>query len=375
MKRFRFLSPAWVLGAVVALAPAFSQAAGSFIGPLTVKPGPLTNPGNGDINPYGVAVVPRSTGKLVKGHVLVSNFNNSMNLQGTGTTISDIAPDGTVKLFAEISASELPGPCPGGIGLTTALSVLRSGWVIVGSLPTSDGTSATAAAGCLLVLNDRGKVVETLSGWRFGVQINGPWDMTALDLDDVAELFVTNVLNGTVAADSDVSQPGKVVNQGTVVRIILFVPDHGRPREVLRTVVGSGFGERTDPAALVIGPTGVALNDDGDLYVADTLLNRIAKISDAVVRFSSAGTGKTVSENGSLNGPLGLAVAPDGHILTVNSNDGNIVETTPKGSQVAFKFIDTSMLGAGTLFGLAIAPNQQGVYFVDDGDNTLDLLH
>jgi NHL repeat-containing protein len=373
MKRFRFLSPAWMLGAVVALAPAFSH--GSFIGPLTVKPGPLTNPGNGDINPYGVAVVPRSTGKLVKGHVLVSNFNNSKNLQGTGTTISDVAPDGTVKLFAEINASELPGPCPGGVGLTTALSVLRSGWVIVGSLPTSDGTSATAAAGCLLVLNDRGKVVETLSGWRFGVQINGPWDMTALDLDDVAELFVTNVLNGTVAADPNVALPGNVVDQGTVVRIILYVPDHGRPQEVLRTVVGSGFGERTDPLALVIGPTGVALNDDGDLYVADTLLNRIAKISNAVVRFSSAGVGKTVSENGSLNGPLGLAVAPNGHILTVNSNDGNIVETTPKGSQVAFKFIDTSGMGAGTLFGLAIAPNQQGVYFVDDGDNTLDLLH
>ena len=377
MKRLRFLSPAWLLGAVVALAPAFAHAASPFIGPLRLKAGPPTNPGNGDINPYGVAVVPRSRGKLVKGHVLVSNFNDSGNAQGTGTTISDISPDGTVKLFAEIRADELPGPCPGGIGLTTALSVLRSGWVIVGSLPTSDGTSATAAAGCLLVLNDRGKVVETLSGWRFGVQINGPWDMTALDLDDVAELFVTNVLNGTVAADPDVAKPGNVVNQGTVVRIILFVPDHGRPREVLRTVVGSGFGERTDPGALVIGPTGVALNDDGDLYVADTLLNRIAKISDAVVRFSSAGTGKTVSVNGALNGPLGLAVAPNGHILTVNANDGNIVETTPRGSQVAVKFIDTSHSpnnGAGTLFGLAITPNQEGVYFVDDGDNTLDRL-
>jgi hypothetical protein len=375
MKRFKVLSPAWLLGAVVALAPAFARAASPFIGPLTVTPGPLTNPGNGDINPYGVAVVPRSTGKLVKGHVLVSNFNNSDNHQGTGTTISDVAPDGSVKRFAEISASRLPGPCPGGIGLTTALSVLRSGWVIVGSLPTTDGTSATAAAGCLLVLNDRGKVVETLSGWRFGVQINGPWDMTALDLGNVAELFVTNVLNGTVAADPDVNQPGNVVNQGNVVRIILFVPDHGRPQEVLRTVVGSGFGERTDPGALVIGPTGVALNDAGDLYVADTLLNRIAKISNAVARFSSASTGKTVSANGALNGPLGLALAPNGNILTVNANDGNIVETTPHGSQVAVKFIDTSNMGAGTLFGLALTPNQKGIYFVDDGDNTLDLLH
>jgi hypothetical protein len=51
------------------------------------------------------------------------------------------------------------------------------------------------------------------------------------------------------------------------------------------------------------------------------------------------------------------------------------VETTPLGSQVAMKTIDTSGAGAGTLFGLAVAPNAAGVYFVDDGDNTLDFLH
>ena len=68
-----------------------------------------TVPSNGDVNPYGVAVVPRSTGALVSGHILVSNFNNSNNLQGTGTTIVDISPNGTLKVFAQISASGLPG--------------------------------------------------------------------------------------------------------------------------------------------------------------------------------------------------------------------------------------------------------------------------
>jgi hypothetical protein len=37
--------------------------------------------------------------------------------------------------------------------------------------------------------------------------------------------------------------------------------------------------------------------------------------------------------------------------------------------------IDTSGAGAGTLFGLAVKPGGKGIYFVDDGDNTLDLLH
>jgi NHL repeat len=174
---------------------------------------------------------------------------------------------------------------------------------------------------------------------------------------------------------ADPSVPGLVVNKGTVVRILLFIPAYGNPREVLRTVVGSGFPERTDPGALVVGPTGVALDDDGSLYVADTQNNRIAKIPQAVTRFNSAGIGKTVSTNGSLNQPLGIAVAPNQNILAVNAGDGNIVEITPFGSQVAVKDIDTSGAGGGTLFGLAITPDRKGLYFVDDGDNTLDLLH
>ncbi len=350
--------------------------ADSFIGPLSVTKGPFTVPANGDINPYGVAVVSRTSGKLIRGHVLVSNFNNASNLQGTGTTIVDIAPDGTLGVFADIKAANLPGPCPGGIGLSTALSVLRNGWVIVGSLPTKDGTSATAKAGCLLVLNNQGRVVETISGTQFGVRINGPWDMTALDLGDIAELFVTNVLNGTVAAN------GNVVHRGTVVRIILAVPgedgrghDSRMPLELLRTVIGSGFEERTDSAALVIGPTGLGLAPNGTLYVADTLPNRIAAIPDAAFRFDSAGIGHTVTSGGNLNQPLGVAIAPNGHILTVNAGDGNIVETTQAGSQITVKNIDTSGAGAGTLFGLAVTLDGRGVYFVDDGDNTLDLLH
>lgn len=352
------------------LATTFALAGDPFIGPFTnTTKIASTVPGNGDVNPYGMFVVPRSVGNLVRGHILVSNFNDKANLQGTGTTIMDIAPSGATKVFAHISASGLPGPCPGGIGLTTALVVLTRGWVIVGSLPTTNGAAGTARAGCLLVLNSQGHVVETFSGTLNGARINGPWDMTALDLGEVAELFVANVLNGTVSAN------GSVVHQGTVIRLVLFIPDQAMPREIIRTVIGSGFPERTDPAALVIGPTGLGLAANGTLYVADTLDNRIAAIPDAIFRVVSAGVGKTISTHGALNGPLGLAIAPNGDILTVNANDGNIVETTPFGAQVVVKTIDTSGMGAGTLFGLAVAPNASGVYYVDDGDNTLDFLH
>jgi hypothetical protein len=322
-----------------------------------------TVPANGEVNPYGVAIVQATTGNLDQGDVLVSNFNNKANQQGTGTTIIQIAPDGTATLFAQINATKLPGACPGGVGLTTALVELRSGWVIVGSLPTKDGTSPTAQAGCLIVLNNQGQVVETFSG----SDIDGPWDMTAFEEGNHVALFVTNVLNGTVPAN------GTIVNQGTVVRIDLNVPYQGMLQEVSSTIIGSGFGQRTDPAALVIGPTGLALATDGTLYVADSLANRTAAIPDALARQTSAGIGLTVSANGAINIPLGLTLAPNGDIIVANAGDGNLVEIMPNGNQVAVKTVEPA--GAGTLFGLAIAPNNAGVYFVDDGTNTLNLLH
>jgi hypothetical protein len=371
------------VSAALAAVPALAAAGPAVLPPLTTN-STLTStvPGNGDVNPYGMAQVKRSTGRLVAGNILISNFNNSSNFQGTGSTIVQVAPDGTVTLFAGLDAGNLPGACPGGVGLTTALAVLRSGWVIVGSLPTTDGTSATAQAGCLIVLDNMGNAVETFSG----ALIKGPWDMTALDGERQAMLFVTNVLNGTVAAG------GAVVNRGTVTRLNLRVSGSAMPRLESITVIGSGFAEHTDPAALVVGPTGVGLyadcgsaddcaaqgEDEGGsvLYVADTVNSRVVTIGNPLGRSHSAGTGHTLSAGGTLNNPLGLTVTPGGEILTVNGGDGLITEISPAGRQVAHVQLDSSGSppGAGALFGLVFDP-RHGVYYVDDATNTLNLLH
>ncbi len=367
------LAAAGTAGAVLVAAVALAPGAGastpfSFVGGFKhVTTIASTIPGNGDVNPYGVAVVTHSQGKLYAGDVLVSNFNDKANAQGTGTTIVEVAPNHAVSLFSQISAANLPGACPGGVGLTTALDILPGGWVIVGSLPTTGGNPATSKAGCLLVLNSVGRVVETFSGHG----INGPWDMTDISFGNVTYLFVANVLNGTVAAG------GKIVHEGTVLRLTVTTPSAGLPKLTAWTTIGSGFAEETNASALVIGPTGVALNLNGWLYVADTIENRIAAIPFAITRTSSAKTGVTVTRNGAIKGPLGLVTAPNGDLLTVNSLNGNLVEVTPKGAQIVVKALDKSGSppGAGALFGLAVAPSYKGVYFVDDATNTLDLLH
>lgn len=369
------LASAATVGAVAAAAFVMAPAAGaqarshsSFIGhfhKLTTIAS--TVPANGDVNPYGVAVIRRSGGNLQRGDVLVSNFNNSANAQGTGTTIVEVSPHGNVTQFAQLNASKLPGACPGGLGLTTALNVLHGGWVVVGSLPTSDGTSATAQAGCLIVLDKWGNVRETFSGNG----INGPWDMTAISSRHFAELFVTNVLNGTVAAN------GAVVHRGTVLRLGLALYRHHAPSLKSVTKIGSGFGGRTDPAALVVGPTGVGLDSHGTLFVADSQGNRITAIPGAPWRSGSAGIGHVVTSGGALNTPLGLTIAPNGDVLSANGGDGKLVETTPGGTQIATRMLDSSgsPKGSGALFGLEVAPYGAGVYYVDDAVNTLRLLH
>ena len=67
-----------------------------------------------------------------------------------------------------------------------------------------------------------------------------------------------------------------------------------------------------------------------------------------------------------------LTLAPNGNLLTANGGNGNIVETTPFGNQLAE--VNTGA-GEGGLFGLTITPNRRGVYFVNDTENKLDLLH
>jgi hypothetical protein len=356
------LAASGVLAASASAAPNTSAnfASQSFIGPLHhTKVIASTVPANGDVNPYGVAVVPRSTGNLQRGDVLVSNFNNMANVQGTGTTIVQVSPGGKAKLFAQISDKA----CPGGVGLTTALVSLRSGWVIVGSLPTKNG--AISGPGCLIVLDQWGHVRSTIAGRG----IDGPWDMTALDEGNFSELFVTNVLGGILGHN-------KNADGGTVQRLVITSAQNRAPRVLASTTIGAGFPARTDPNALVIGPTGVGLGRNGTLYVADTLNNRIAAIPDAVVRHGNDGPGRTVSKGGALMGELGLVIAPNGDILTANGGDGNMVETTPFGKQVAVVTADNNSGGAGDLFGLAVKPGARAVYFVDDfgSDNNLQLL-
>jgi hypothetical protein len=329
---------------------------------------------NGDLNPYAVVVAPVSAGKIQKDDVLVDNFNDVSNLQGTGTTIVIYAPS-TKKMTQLAKLPRNLAQCPGGVGLTTAMTMLKSGWVIVGSTPSQDGTTRTKGQGCLIVLDPNGAVAAV---WA-GSDINGPWgNIAAIDNGSSATLFIS--MAGFDVPGPDVNDPATgspvVVRKGTVLRLQLSIPPGKPPVVTSRTVVASGFGQAADEAVFMVGPTGLALGPDNTLYVADSVDNRIVAIPDALTRTSSAGTGRPVTKDGLLKRPLTLVMTPEGTLVACNALNGQVVEIDARsGKQLHAQWINTNQAqsppGSGNLFGLALTPDGKGLYYVHDDVNAL----
>jgi len=314
-----------------------------------------TVPSTGDVNPYGVAFVPSgfpSGGVLNPGDVLVSNFNNSKNLQGTGTTIMRITPQGQASVFYQ---------GPPGVGLSTALGVLQAGYVVVGTVPSTDGTSATVGMGELLVLDKNGKVVQTLTDANL---LDGPWDLTINDMGTQAQIFVSNVLNGTVS------------------RLNVNLPSTGGFQVASTTQIASGYTHRGDPAAFELGPTGLAFNPaTHTLYVASTADNQIYAIAGADTAGTQSGTGTVVyKDKAHLHGPLGLTFAPDGNLIAAQGDAINpskrqtseLVEFTPAAKG---KFVGQFSLSkmAGGAFGIASSADGTRFAAVNDITNALQV--
>lgn len=312
--------------------------AGAFIPKLIIS---STVPPNGDVNPYGVAFVPEgfpSGGIIAAGDVLVSNFNNSSNVQGTGTTIIQLTPTGQL--------APAPTSPPAGnattfftsnlTGLSTALGVLRAGFVLVGNVPTPDGSFAHIGQGALQVIDRHGKLVQTFTDPVF---LEDPWDLALDDHGTSAHIFVSNVKNGTV----------------TRLDVAISATQLAQSKQL---TIAKGYTVQPNQGAVILGPTGLAFDEQTDtLYVASTADNIIYSVPDASGRTTAVNLGTVVFSDSHLRGPLALKFAPNGHLLTANGDAVNadpfhpseIVEFTKTGQFVRQYNVDPAQGGA---FGL-----------------------
>ena len=131
----------------------------------------------------------------------------------------------------------------------------------MGNLPAADGTAATVQPGALTFIDRHGKNLGAITNPSF---VNGPWGMAVHELGNgTAQLFVSNVL------------------AGNIVRFDIAYDATGEIVSVSHTVtIASGYSHRTDPAALVLGPSGLAYDAVHDiLYVASSTDNAVYRTS------------------------------------------------------------------------------------------------
>jgi hypothetical protein len=279
--------------------------------PLFLPAQGSTSPANGDLNPYGLAVVPNGfpSGALRPGQLLVSNFNNSAadgNVQGEGSTIVTM-DRGTAQQLGVFFQGTAP------IGFTNALGIVKEGFVFAGSVFTTAANSPGQNGG-LLVIDHLGHLVTTIM-----TGTNGPWGLAIREKDDGALLFESNVLDGTVTR-IEVSFKGGFNTVGSP------------------TTIADGYAFGPDDAGLVVGPAGLAYDRAKDvLYVASEDDNEIFAIPDASIANSSVGTGTLVfADPTHLHGPLGLMIAPNGNFVTANADPTAHIDPTQPSELVEF---------------------------------------
>jgi hypothetical protein len=337
----------------------------SFLNSLVGAPSLVvsTSPPNGDRYPSGVAVVPTGFpggGTVRVGDVLVSNFGDAHGRHGKGRTVVAISPAGDATTFFEA-----PGDL-GPVGLTTALVALRTGFVVVGTTPTLDGTAGTAQNGGLFFLDRSGGVLFCLGD---SMLLRGPWGLTVDESSPLAPLlYVSNVLDGTVSR----------------VNVAIERTASGpMPTIVSLTRVASGFAHGPGQGALAVGPASLTLSADlTGLYVCDAGNNRVQFVAGVRQASGNRGAGTTVVLGPPMNGPLGVAPSPIGTLLTASGDGGGastpqnlLVEFFPRGGRfVATRQMDPGAPGALSGIAIKLFGGRQSLLYADRQDNTLKVL-
>ena len=309
--------------------------------------GSTVDPINGDQNPYGLDIAPVTAGGFTKGDLIVCNFNDSLNIQGLGTTLEAIAP--------------VAGAHPRRLAADPRLTGCAA--LVMG--PAGNPWVAAYTANDNPILSQNGAVLTALNQFSW----TGPFGQTfspTAGPRGAAAFYESNALDGSIVRINVGSGPF------TFDKIVTGLPvNHGAPGNIL-------------------GPSGLNYDVKRDrLYIVDGARNQIFALSHPGtipangIRFTpfgfagpAANAARLIFFGAPLNAPISSALLFNGHLVIGNTADNNLVEITPRGRLVGKRLLDAGNVGA--LFGIVGSGTSratQRVYFNDDNDNTVKVLY
>ena len=327
---------------------------------------------NGDNNPYGVAVVPKTMGKLTAGNLLVVDFNDAAGTSAGGTTVLQIDPQtGRTSVFFQ------GAPVAGPVGV--AINPVNDG-VWIGDY----GSSQNGTAANDLLISPAGALMADFTNSTTSGQANftGVWGQGVSDSGGVS-FYWGNAGNATTGSGGgDVwrltPDPG-AISSGTPQNPTCSNGQSGQP--VCSTYAQIATGQAETPAggnaSTAAGPQGLAFDQaTGILYETNDASNVLYAIPAAAT--SSGPHAATVVYQGpALDTPENVVVDPsNGNLLVANAGNNTLVEITPAGQVVASRQLAPGQ-PAGALFGLAVGSDASGapvIYYDNDNTNTVHAL-
>jgi hypothetical protein len=313
----------------------------------------------GDRDPFGIAIVPLTMGKLTAGNVLVAEFGNRHGTAGTGTTILQVDPaTGKTSVFFR------GGPVAGPVGV--AINPANDG-VWVGDYGAAG--SGAAANDLLILANGKVKAVYTGATTHGVASFTGVWGQGVSASSGKISFYYGEAGNASTGTGG-----------GDVVRLTPHPmgPVNGQPLNATYARIAAGQGEtpRGGNAALAAGPQGFAFAANGTLYETNDAGNALYAIAHAATATSPGGA-RIIYRGRALQSPENVVIDPrNGDLLVVNANDNQLVVITPGGRLVGVRDLAANQ-PAGALFGLAIGTNAAGdlvLYYTNSNTNTLHEL-
>ena len=363
----------------------------------TITPiGSTIDPQNGDLNPYGLAIAPATSGLITAGDVVVCNFNDgATNTQGNGTTIIGLHPTAGSTPYRIAQSADLQG--------CNALAMLPDDSISAASWSSNQNPLVSASGG----------VAEPFSADTFG----HPWGevfvpaMAAVGGGGYAvPMSAMDAMQPAAAsAPADAIYVSNV--SGSIDRITL----NGDAQSTF-TEIASGFCGSGVPGAL-FAPAGLTYDPATDtLYIIDTSSASVVALAGVssigaggvvvngqctaasapptpVPTFSgaSAASARVIAHGAPLIAPLSAALLSDGDLVVGNADINIAASQTPNlmievspvlpGGFVGQPFQADATMAPGTstvipgaLFGIAATVDAQGnqiIYFNDDNTNSV----